>query len=681
MVLPFDVGRWIRIQPAFDVRSIVCHSHIRISHAHVRFGSFNVWRNVSTFDHCAEHRSFVRRLNEAVFDMDTLDLPVFPLTGEQTDQLKLLETSLSSDQALWLSGYFAALSASARVRTEPTPTSLVADTAGLGEQSRRLTVLYGSETGNSGTLARKLGESAIVGGLGARVVDMAQYKVSQIKEEQDVLIIISTHGEGDPPQPAADFFDFVEGRKAPRLPQLRFAVLALGDSTYEHFCEAGKRLDRRVEELGATRLQPRIDCDVDYEDESGRWVQTVLTQLRTQASTLGSLIRTQSRAGSVALPAQGEPTAVIDKNHPTLATVIDNLVLTGRGSSKETRHVEVSLGESRLGYRPGDSLGFVPQNDPVTIEAILETLAVPADTPVSLKKGEVPLERALRSELEVNVATPRFLKHWAELSGASALERLTNSAPSEERAAFLATHHIIDIIRRFPVSGIRPQQFVTGLRPLQPRLYSIASSNAVFPDEAHLTVATVRYSLHGESRLGVASGQLATRSPPDVRIPVYVQSNPLFRLPEDDRPVIMIGAGTGVAPYRAFLQEREARGSGGKTWLIFGERNFRSDFLYQREWQTFLSNGILTRMNVAFSRDGAQKVYVQHRMMEHARDLYAWLEEGGNVYVCGDAAHFARDVHLALVSIVEREREISPESADEYVRELQRERRYQRDVY
>lgn len=613
--------------------------------------------------------------------MDTVDLPLFPLTGEQTDQLKLLGTSLSSEQALWLSGYFAALGASARVRTEPAPPSSVADTTGLGEHSRRLTVLYGSETGNSGTLARKLSESARDEGLASRVVDMAQYKVSQIKEEQDVLIITSTHGEGDPPQSAADFFDFVEGRRAPRLPHLRFAVLALGDSTYEHFCEAGKRLDRRLEELGARRLQPRIDCDVDYEDESEHWVQAVLTQLRKQASTEGSLKRTQYRAGSVALPAQGEPMAVIDKNHPTLATVIENLVLTGRGSSKETRHVEVSLGESRLGYQPGDSLGFIPQNDTATVEAILETLAVPADTPVSLRKGEVPLDRALSSELEVNVATQRFLKHWADLSGASALDRLTESASADERAAFLATHHIIDIIRRFPVSGISPQQFVTGLRPLQPRLYSIASSNAVFPDEAHLTVATVRYSLRGESRLGVASGQFATRSPPEVRIPVYVQSNPFFRLPEDDRPVIMIGAGTGVAPYRAFLQEREARGSGGKTWLFFGERNFRSDFLYQREWQTFLSNGILARMSVAFSRDGAQKVYVQHRMMEHARDLYAWLQEGGNVYVCGDAAHFARDVHRALVAIVEREREISPESADEYVRELQRERRYQRDVY
>ncbi|MPZ44465.1 MAG: assimilatory sulfite reductase (NADPH) flavoprotein subunit [Betaproteobacteria bacterium] len=617
--------------------------------------------------------------------MGALDIPEFPLTSEQSDQLRTLTTSLSAEQALWLSGYFAGLSASTRAiaqaAAEVSPKARVAAAAGLEAPIRTLTILYGSETANCATLGRKLAEAARAAGLAPEVVDMAQYKSRRLKEAQDVLIITSTHGEGDPPQPAAEFFEFVEGRKAPRLPDLRYAVLALGDATYERFCEAGKRLDRRLEELGATRLQPRIDCDVDYDDAAADWTEKVLALLTTEKHEAGNTPLAPARPVPAVSLVRAKPAAAVDKNNPAVAAVTENLVLTGRGSSKETRHVELSLGDSRLDYRPGDALGFVPQNDRAAVESILETLAFPAATPVSLKKGDAPLEAALGRDLEITIATPRFLQHWVELSGAAALKRLTEDAHAEERAAFLGTHHIVDILRRFPVPGIQAQQFVAGLRPLQPRLYSIASSSAALPGEAHLTVATVRYELHGQTRMGVASGYLATRGVPDARIPVYVQSNPLFRLPEDDRPILMIGAGTGVAPYRAFLQEREAHGANGKTWLFFGERHFRTDFLYQTEWQEFLKSGVLTRMNVAFSRDCAQKAYVQHRMLEHARDIYAWLEEGANVYVCGDAARLAPDVHRALVQIVARQGGLEAESAEEYVRTLQRDRRYQRDVY
>ena len=617
--------------------------------------------------------------------MGALEIPQFPLTGEQSDQLRTLATSLSAEQALWLSGYFAGLGASARgvaqAVAEPSPQSFVADTAGLEAHVRTLTILYGSETANSATLAHKLADAARAVALAPRVVDMAQYKSRELKDEQDVLIITSTHGEGDPPQTAAEFFEFVEGRKAPRLPHLRYAVLGLGDASYERFCEAGKRLDRRLEELGATRLRPRIDCDVDYDDTAADWTEKVLALLAVPKHKAGDEPLTPARSVPAVSLVQSRPAAAIDKNNPAIAALMENLVLTGRGSSKETRHLELSLGDSQLDYRPGDALGFVPQNDPAAVASLLETLALPAATPVSLKKGDIPLEAALARDLEISLATPRFLQHWSKLSGAAALERLTDDAHAAERTTFLGTHHIVDIVRRFPVRGIEAQQFVAGLRPLQPRLYSIASSRAAFPGEAHLTVATVRYPLHGRTRLGVASGYFATRADPEAQIPVYVQSNPLFRLPEDDRPILMIGAGTGVAPYRAFLQEREAHGAAGKAWLLFGERHFRTDFLYQTEWQEFLKGGVLTRMSVAFSRDGAQKDYVQHRMLEQARDIYAWLEEGANVYVCGDAARLAPDVHRTLVAIVADQGGLQPEAAAEYVRALQRDRRYQRDVY
>jgi sulfite reductase (NADPH) flavoprotein alpha-component len=329
----------------------------------------------------------------------------------------------------------------------------------------------------------------------------------------------------------------------------------------------------------------------------------------------------------------------------------------------------------------------MPSNDPASVDAILASLDLAPSTPVQVKGETTSLDVALRSCFEITTLTPRFLDHWAKIADADALIRLTQADHADERASFIRGHHIIDVIRQFPVNKIDAETFAAGLRPLQPRLYSIASSLAVSPDEAHLTVATVRYDLHGEPRLrlGVASGHLATRGELDGLLPVHIQKNPHFRLPADDVPIIMIGAGTGIAPYRAFMQEREARGSSGKSWLFFGERNFRTDFLYQTEWQTLIKDGILTRMDVAFSRgrntDGGGKVYVQHRLKERSREVFAWLEEGAHLYVCGDAARLAPDVHLALAAIVAEEGGLGAAAAEDYLQRLQRDRRYQRDVY
>jgi sulfite reductase (NADPH) flavoprotein alpha-component len=300
---------------------------------------------------------------------------------------------------------------------------------------------------------------------------------------------------------------------------------------------------------------------------------------------------------------------------------------------------------------------------------------------LTIKERATTLGEALIDTLEITAATPRYLDHWAGLSEAKELQALRGEGNAEARRAFLRDHHIIDIVRRFPVTGVDAQTFAAGLRPLQPRLYSIASSLSAAPDEAHLTVSSVRYDLHGEAREGVASGHFANRAEPDAAIPVYIQANNHFRLPDDDKPIIMIGAGTGVAPYRAFLQEREARGATGKSWLFFGERNFNSDFLYQTEWQDLLKDGVLSRMNVAFSRDTATKTYVQHRLLEQARDVYAWLEEGAHVYVCGDGAKLAPDVHAALVAVVAELRGCDSATASAYVGGLKDDHRYQIDVY
>jgi sulfite reductase (NADPH) flavoprotein alpha-component len=598
------------------------------------------------------------------------------LTAEQWQQINALATSLRPDQALWISGYFAGIGHQARAGGglgQPIAPSVAPPVEHRSPaSSRTLTILYGSETGNSAALAKSLLASIRGVGLDATVADMAEYKVRKFRDERDLLVITSTHGEGDPPLSAKSFFEFIESRKAPRLAEVRYAVLALGDSTYEQFCGAGKRLDRRLAELGATCMMPRVDCDVDYEDAAAAWIDAVTRKLAADQPAL--------RVAAVAPLSPGSAGRSVDKHNPFSAAVVDNFVLTGRGSTKETRHIELSLAGSDIAFEPGDALGILPRNDPALVEALLRQLSLSADTPVTAKTGQLTLSEALSSAYEITVATPRFIDQWANLSGANDLSALRGDDAAERRVAFLRAHHVIDIVRRFPVTGVDAQTFLTGLRPLQPRLYSIASSLSLVPEEAHLTVCMVRYELHGEPRAGVASGQLARRADPETTLPVYVQSNPHFRLPADDTPIIMIGAGTGVAPYRAFLQEREARGAAGRSWLLFGDRNFHTDFLYQTEWQGWLKEGVLSRLNVAFSRDQTEKVYVQHRLLDHARDVYAWLEEGAHLYVCG-GTHLAPDVQAALSSILQRQRGCGPEEAAAYLGALQREHRYQIDVY
>ena len=594
------------------------------------------------------------------------------LTLEQWQQVEGLSRSLTPSQARWISGYFAGLDAGmARAGLADAPAAPVASAA--EPTGRTLTILYGTETGNAREVAGSLGEAARAQGLAPEVLDMADYKSRKLKDEQDLLIIVSTYGEGDPPQPAVGFFEFIEGPRAPKLDGLRFAVLALGDSTYEYYCEAGKRLDQRLEELGGGRLGERVDCDVDYDEPADSW-KTAMVELLSAERPASPVPAAPAQSVFPAAP-------VHDKRNPFDATVLESIVIVGRDSTKETRHLELDISGSGLVYKPGDSLGIVASNDAAVVSELIDAAGLAPDMPVTVKGETLPLRAALRDRYEVAQASPRFIDHWAKISGSKELEALAGDDRGAERVAFLREHHVIDIMRRFPVARVEADALLGGLRPLQPRLYSIASSLAFASDEVHLTLAPVRYALHGTTRNGVASAHLADRAEMGTTLPVYVQSNPHFRLPAGDAPIIMIGAGTGVAPYRAFLQEREATGAGGRSWLFFGERNFRSDFLYQSEWQAHLKSGVLTRMDVAFSRDKGEKVYVQQRMRERAADLFAWLEEGAHLYVCGDASAMAPDVHETLTSIIESEGGLGREAAEDYVRRLQSEHRYQRDVY
>lgn len=601
------------------------------------------------------------------------------LTEEQWRHISELAGTLSTEQALWLSGYFAGLDHRKRELSPSTDVrphdGRVHELATGSLETRTITILFGSETGNSADVASALQESVGSEGLEAVVADMADYKPRQLRSESDLLIITSTHGEGEPPATAMDFFEFLESARAPHLDDLRYAVLALGDSTYDQYCEAGKRLDRRLTELGAIRLVERVDCDVDYEDSASEWIGAVTQELKRSRDRTS----TGHHAPDIAL--QPKITKrIVDQRHPFRASVIDNIVLSGRGSTKETRHIEVSIEGSGLKFEPGDALGVIPSNDPSLVSALLDALGLSSDEEVSIGDRTVGLGQALTDEYEITVGSTRFVNQWAELTGADDLIALRGKEQADARSEFLFHNHIIDVVRRYPMPGVRPSAFIAGLRNMRPRLYSVASSLSLVPDEVHLTVGAVRFELNGEPRSGVATGYLADRVAPTGTVPVYIQPNPRFRLPADDVPILMIGAGTGVAPYRAFLQEREARGASGRSWLVFGDRNFHTDFLYQTEWQQWLKDGMLTRMQVAFSRDGRTKSYVQHRLKENAKDIYAWLEEGASLYVCG-GRELAPAIHATLIDALKQEGKLSDVSAAEYLGTMQSTGRYQVDVY
>ncbi|MDT0634240.1 assimilatory sulfite reductase (NADPH) flavoprotein subunit [Spectribacter hydrogenoxidans] len=595
-----------------------------------------------------------------------------PLDASQAAQLESLVESLSPMQATWISGYLAGLNAAL---AEPGAVADAAPAAAAGS-SQTLTILYGSQTGNAEGVAGSLRDAAQAGGITARLADMADYKPKDLKQESNLVVVVSTHGEGEPPDDAEDFYEFLHGKKAPKLDGVRFSVLALGDSSYEHFCETGRVIDERLAELGGTRVIDRVDCDVDYDDAAEAWTADVLAKFAAPEPA------GDAHPTVTSLPTAARTPQAPTRKNPHGAAILANTVLNGRGSDKEVRHIELDTEDSGLIWTPGDSLGVVPSNPPAAVDALLAALQLDGDARVTGVDGEVSLAHALRHQYEITTLTRPFVTQYAQLAESGDLQNLLGDDQRDAFADYVYGRDLTDLVREYPVPGLSASDFVRLLRKLPPRLYSIASSHAANPDELHLTVAAVRYHSHGRDRLGVASTHLADRVGEDDTVPVYIDANKSFKLPADnDTPLIMIGPGTGVAPFRAFLQEREEQGAGGDNWLFFGAPHFRTDFYYQTDWLRWRRDGLLSRLDVAFSRDQADKVYVQHRLREQARDVYGWLENGANVYVCGDADRMARDVHDALGDIIAEQGGMSADAAADYLKRLQKEKRYQRDVY
>ena len=578
--------------------------------------------------------------------------------------------SLSPLQLAWLSGYCWARADGGALPTVAATDATDATSAASAASAEpappplAVTVLSASQTGHAREVADKLHAALAEQGINAKRISAADYKPKTIADEQVLLLVTSTQGEGEPPEEALSLHRLLFGKKAPPLPALRFAVCGLGDSSYPDFCQAGKDFDTRLAELGGERLAPRADCDVDYQATAAAWIADLVPRL-------AALQPAAPRTPTAAAPATP---AAYDRDHPFTAPLLARQKITGRHSTKDVRHIELDLAGSGINYQAGDALGVWCENDPARVDAILAALKLDGVTVID---GKTLREQLIR-EREISQNTPQFVQGYAALAKSADLDA---EIATHGAAPYAANTPLDAIVARYP-AAITAEQLLTLLRPLTPRLYSIASAPEEVGEEVHLTVGVLHYEHDGKAYSGAASGYLGERLPEEGAARVFVEPNPNFRLPDDDNAaIIMIGNGTGIAPFRAFMQARVAREAAGKNWLVFGNPHFTEDFLYQTEWQGWQKDGFLHRYSLAWSRDQAEKVYVQDKLREEAASVWQWLQDGAYVYVCGDAARMAKDVERALLDIIAGEGGMDADAAADYLDELRQARRYQRDVY
>lgn len=601
--------------------------------------------------------------------MNSLVVPNLSSSDLNARNLALLKQGmdgLTAAQLYWV----AAWSAEQAVQAQRTSPSIIGVPGKAGE---RLTIVYGSQTGNAKRIAEQLARRGEAAGLPVRLLRADAYPQRDLAQERHLVIVISTQGDGEPPDDARGLFEFIAGKRAPKLPALHFAVLGLGDSSYPQFCVIGRLLDERLSELGATRFAAFGEADVEVEAVAERWAEQALERARELLKQPGP----STRAAQLhAVPSHSGHS----REHPFMAAVLANQRIVARDSERDVRHIELSLEGSGLRYEPGDALGVWPRNPQPLVGQWLDALRFDGAEEVAHQGRKLPLQQWLEREREITRLHRGFIAALAAVGAHDELLRLLQPEQSARLAAVLASDQPIDLLRRYPAAW-RPEVLLAALRPLAPRLYSIASSPKAVGEEVHLTVAVVDYEAHGSKHWGAASSLLAATGEDD-RSPVFIEPNERFRLPADGScDIIMIGPGTGVAPFRAFVQERRESAASGRNWLFFGNRHFASDFLYQVEWQQALKDGALHRLDLAFSRDTGQKTYVQQRLREQGAELHAWLKAGAHIYVCGDSSHMARDVHAALIDVVATHGNRTPGEAKDWLGELLQQGRYARDVY
>ncbi|MDD7886784.1 assimilatory sulfite reductase (NADPH) flavoprotein subunit [Flavivirga sp. 57AJ16] len=596
-----------------------------------------------------------------------------PFNDRQTEKLSNALSELDSGQLYWLSGYFSGLNyVASTVSPELDNQTIVSTTTVTEVKPEKINILFGSHTGNSEALAKNLAAQAKERGVEVDISDMASFKTRELKNIKNLAVVVSTHGLGEPPVQAEDLHKYLHGKKAPNLSHVNFSVLGLGDSSYVDFCQTGKDFDTILEKLGAKRLAPRQDCDVDYEEEAEAWQKIFLDSIVRTSEEVSNL----ENLNDVIAPVNG---IKYDKKKPFEATILEKINLNATGSSKETIHLELDLAGSGITYEPGDALGVYGSNSPKLVQAVLEATNFDGKENVITHKGEKKLLEALTYDYELTPLSKTTLSKYAELTDNLRLNKiLSNSAPVLE---YLKGRDILDLLKEEP-HKLSPNELISVLRKNTPRMYSIASSQKAVEDEVHLLVSVVRYNAFGRNKEGHCSSTLADRLEVDDKVKIFLDKNSRFKLPKKpDIPIIMVGPGTGIAPFRAFMQQLEVSEKRTPSWLFFGDRNFTTDFLYQTEWQQYLKEGILTKADVAFSRDQTHKQYVQHRMLENGKELYNWLESGAHFYVCGDAKNMAKDVDLALKQIIQQQGGVTLEKAEEYIKNLQLSNRYQADIY
>ncbi|MFV0473086.1 MAG: sulfite reductase flavoprotein subunit alpha [Pikeienuella sp.] len=572
------------------------------------------------------------------------------------------DAPFSGDQRVWLAGFLAGLFSRRAMGDRGAPAAPAAPVA-----TTPLDILYGTQTGNAEEIANEAAALAKTRGFAPRIEELDAIDMDRLAAMKNAIIVVSTYGEGEMPDNAHMFWDALSANTAPRLEGLSYGVLALGDKSYDQFCHAGKLIDTRLEQLGARRLGARVDCDVDFEDDASAWLKLVVPDE-------GGAAQEMETAGSAP-----RKTGWGRKN-PYLSRVMENRLLSGPKSAKEIRHFAFSLGDSGMSYEAGDALGVMPTNDAVLVDDLLARLGLARDHQVA--GHDAPLGALLTGSFEIRTPSRDLIAEIGKRAGHEELAHVLSNGDKEAMDAFLWGRDTLDMLNLNPGLALDPDEFVSWLKPLQHRAYSISSSPNAHPGEVHLTVAAVRWMFENRAHGGVCSTFLSDLAAEEAEVPIFMSPNKSFRVPGDDgAPMIMVGPGTGIAPFRAFLEERRARGAKGVNWLFFGDQHRASDFIYEEEVGEMSASGLLTRLDLAFSRDQAEKVYVQNRMAENGKALYGMLEEGGHFYVCGDATRMARDVDAALHEIIETQGGMTPEAATEYVNRLKREKRYVRDVY
>lgn len=592
---------------------------------------------------------------------------LLPLTPEQLARLQAATTDFSQTQLAWLSGYFWGM-----INQQPGSVAAVQPAAA---ETPAITLISASQTGNARRVSEQLRDDLLAAKLNVNLVNAGDYKFKQIAQEKLLVVVTSTQGEGEPPEEAVALHKYLFSKKAPKLTDTAFAVFSLGDTSYEFFCQSGKDFDSKLAELGGERLLDRVDTDVEFQPAAAEWRAKIVDVLKSRVPA-----ETPAQAAVTATGVVNEVfSSPYTKEAPLAATLAVNQKITGRDSEKDVRHLEIDLGDSGLRYQPGDALGVWYQNCPALVKELVELLWLKGDESVTVDGKTLSLSEALEWHFELTINTANIVEKYAQLTRNAALLDLVGDKTKLQH--FAQSTPVVDMVRYAPAE-LTAEQLIDLLRPLTPRLYSIASSQAEAESEVHITVGVVRYDIEGRARTGGASGFLADRLEEDGEVRVFIEHNDNFRLPANpETPVIMIGPGTGIAPFRAFMQQRENDGATGKNWLFFGNPHFTDDFLYQVEWQRYVKDGLLTNIDLAWSRDQQHKIYVQDKLREKGAELWNWINEGAHIYVCGDANRMAKDVEQVLLEVVAEFGGMDIETADEFLSELRVERRYQRDVY